>query len=107
MFHGGQVDSGRQVREVTLADFLRGAAWVRVGWSLQYYHNFTWFGLPVLQLPEDLLASDRIYQWVRPGFGQTGNNFYLNLDAVLTAYEQMLPSTDALDMISPIRGVGI
>jgi hypothetical protein len=59
------------------------------------------------QLPEDLLASDRIYQWVRPGFGQTGNNFYLNLDAVLTAYEQMLPSTDALDMISPIRGVGI
>jgi hypothetical protein len=25
--------------------------WVRVGWSLKYYHNFTWFGLPILQLP--------------------------------------------------------
>ena len=23
--------------------------WVRVGWSLKYYHNFSWFGLPILQ----------------------------------------------------------
>src|SRR6266700_3548803 len=41
-------------------------AWVRVGWSLQYYHNFTWFGLPVLQLPEDLLRLQEVIYAVRP-----------------------------------------
>ena len=41
-------------------------AWVRVGWSLQYYHNFTWFGLPVLQLPEDLLRLQEVIYALRP-----------------------------------------
>src|SRR5712691_6697809 len=40
--------------------------WVRVGWSLQYYHNFTWFGLPILQLPEDLLRLQEVIYAVRP-----------------------------------------
>ena len=41
-------------------------AWVRVGWSLQYYHNFTWFGLPVLQLPEDMLRLQEVIYALRP-----------------------------------------
>ncbi|MEO8049329.1 MAG: CmcI family methyltransferase [Acidobacteriota bacterium] len=41
-------------------------AWVRVGWSLQYYHNFTWFGLPVLQFPEDLLRLQEVIYALRP-----------------------------------------
>ena len=41
-------------------------AWVRVGWSLKYYHNFTWFGLPVLQLPEDLLRLQEVIYALRP-----------------------------------------
>jgi len=40
--------------------------WLRVGWSLQYYHNFTWFGLPILQLPEDLLRLQEVIYAVRP-----------------------------------------
>jgi cephalosporin hydroxylase len=40
--------------------------WVRVGWSLKYYHNFSWFGLPVLQLPEDLLRLQEVIYQVRP-----------------------------------------
>jgi cephalosporin hydroxylase len=40
--------------------------WVRVGWSLQHYHTFTWFGLPVLQLPEDLLRLQEVIYAVRP-----------------------------------------
>ena len=40
--------------------------WVRVGWSLQYYHNFTWFGLPVLQLPEDLLRLQEVIYALQP-----------------------------------------
>jgi cephalosporin hydroxylase len=42
--------------------------WVRVGWSLKYYHNFTWFGLPILQLPEDLLRLQEVIYTVRPAF---------------------------------------
>lgn len=41
-------------------------AWVRVGWSLEYYHTFSWFGLPVLQLPEDLLRLQEVIYEVRP-----------------------------------------
>ncbi len=40
--------------------------WVRVGWSLQYYLGFTWFGLPVLQLPEDLVRFQAAVYRVRP-----------------------------------------
>lgn len=40
--------------------------WVRVGWSLKYYHTFSWFGLPILQLPEDLLRLQEVVYTVRP-----------------------------------------
>src|SRR3954470_4597703 len=40
--------------------------WVRVGWSLQYYHTFSWFGLPILQLPEDLLRLQEVIFALRP-----------------------------------------
>src|ERR1700731_1770399 len=40
--------------------------WVRVGWSLKYYHNFSWFGLPILQLPEDLLRLQEVVYQLRP-----------------------------------------
>src|SRR5258705_8473522 len=40
--------------------------WVRVGWSLNYYHTFSWFGLPILQLPEDLLRLQEVVYAVRP-----------------------------------------
>jgi len=41
-------------------------AWVRVGWSLHYYHNFTWFGLPILQLPEDLVRLQEVIYALHP-----------------------------------------
>jgi cephalosporin hydroxylase len=40
--------------------------WTRVGWSLRYYHNFAWFGLPVLQMPEDLLRIQEVIYRLRP-----------------------------------------
>jgi cephalosporin hydroxylase len=40
--------------------------WVRVGWSLKYYHNFAWFGLPLLQLPEDVMRLQEVIYQVRP-----------------------------------------
>jgi cephalosporin hydroxylase len=40
--------------------------WLRVGWSLSYYMNFSWFGLPVLQIPEDLIRLQEVIHELRP-----------------------------------------
>lgn len=40
--------------------------WVRIGWSLRYYHTFTWFGRPVLQLPEDLIRVQEVVMLLKP-----------------------------------------
>jgi cephalosporin hydroxylase len=40
--------------------------WVRVGWALKQYFTFTWMGLPVLQLPEDLVRVQEVIATLRP-----------------------------------------
>ena len=40
--------------------------WVRIGWSLRYYHTFTWLGRPILQLPEDLIRIQEVAVSIRP-----------------------------------------
>ena len=40
--------------------------WVTVGWSLKYTYSFTWFGRPVIQLPEDLLRIQEVIYRVKP-----------------------------------------
>ena len=66
----GSPDTG--LPETTLGLFTKEAfeilsrEWLRVGWSLKYYHTFTWFGLPILQLPEDLLRLQEVIYAVRP-----------------------------------------
>lgn len=58
------------------------------------------------QLPQDLLASDRMYQWVRPGFVRNGSNSYVNVDALVTAFAGQLFSSTDLAALSPIRAIG-
>lgn len=41
---------------------------MRVGWSLNYYHRFQWMGVPILQLPEDLIRLQEVFYRVRPDF---------------------------------------
>ncbi len=40
--------------------------WLRVGWSLEYYFTFSWMGLPIVQLPEDLLRLQEVLFELRP-----------------------------------------
>jgi cephalosporin hydroxylase len=40
--------------------------WIRVGWSLRYYQNFSWLGHAVLQMPEDLVRLQEVVYRVRP-----------------------------------------
>jgi cephalosporin hydroxylase len=40
--------------------------WVRVGWALGQYFTFSWMGLPILQLPEDLLRVQEVIGELQP-----------------------------------------
>ena len=39
---------------------------MRVGWALSYYYTFSWSGLPILQLPEDLVRLQEVIAALRP-----------------------------------------
>jgi cephalosporin hydroxylase len=40
--------------------------WLRSGWQQRVSYRFTWMGVPVIQLPEDLLAMQTVIHRVRP-----------------------------------------
>lgn len=41
-------------------------AWLRVGWANRYSYAFTWFGRPIIQLPEDLIRLQELVYQVKP-----------------------------------------
>jgi cephalosporin hydroxylase len=40
--------------------------WVRTGWAVNYYFTLSWFGLPILQLPEDLIRLQEVVNTLQP-----------------------------------------
>jgi cephalosporin hydroxylase len=40
--------------------------WVRVGWNQRYQYTFSWFGRPVIQLPEDLIRVQEVIYSIKP-----------------------------------------
>jgi cephalosporin hydroxylase len=40
--------------------------WLKVGWDQKYPYTFTWFGRPVIQLPEDMLRLQEVLYQVKP-----------------------------------------
>lgn len=40
--------------------------WVKVGWNERYPYSFTWFGRPIIQLPEDMVRSQEVIYRVKP-----------------------------------------
>ena len=41
-------------------------AWLRAGWDVKYSYSFTWFGRPIIQLPEDLIRIQEVIFSVKP-----------------------------------------
>jgi len=41
-------------------------AWLRCGWDSKYVYSFTWFGRPIIQLPEDLVRIQELIYRVQP-----------------------------------------
>jgi cephalosporin hydroxylase len=40
--------------------------WVNVGWALKYTYGFTWFGRPIIQLPDDLIRIQEVIYRIKP-----------------------------------------
>jgi cephalosporin hydroxylase len=41
-------------------------AWLRSGWANRYSYTFTWFGRPIIQLPEDLIRLQELVYQLKP-----------------------------------------
>jgi cephalosporin hydroxylase len=41
-------------------------AWLRSGWDNKYVYSFSWFGRPIIQLPEDMIRLQEIIFAVQP-----------------------------------------
>jgi len=40
--------------------------WVTVGWGQKYSYGFTWFGVPLIQLPEDVIRIQEVIYRLKP-----------------------------------------
>lgn len=40
--------------------------WLRSGWDTKYVYGFTWFGRPIIQLPEDMIRIQEVIYRVKP-----------------------------------------
>ena len=45
---------------------LLSSLWLRSGWDLKYVYSFTWFGRPIIQLPEDMFRIQEIIFSIKP-----------------------------------------
>lgn len=64
------IEEGGRFREIPLysqeAFELISKEWVLAGWAMHYYTTFSWLGLPILQLPDDLVRLQEVIASVRP-----------------------------------------
>ncbi len=40
--------------------------WLRLGWNQKHTYTFTWFGRPIIQLPEDLIRVQEVIYRLKP-----------------------------------------
>lgn len=40
--------------------------WLKVGWDQKYVYTFSWFGRPVIQLPEDMIRMQEVIYRLKP-----------------------------------------
>src|SRR6187200_2402754 len=40
--------------------------WLKVGWNQKYTYTFSWFGRPVIQLPDDMIRLQEVIHRVAP-----------------------------------------
>jgi cephalosporin hydroxylase len=66
--HGHNGHSVTMTLDDPAAFALISQAWLRCGWDCKHVYSFTWFGRPIVQLPEDMLRIQEVIYRVRPDF---------------------------------------
>lgn len=62
-------DGGKEIRySLDSAEGFAAAsrAWVRATWDSKYIYSFSWFGRPVIQLPDDMMRIQEVIYAVKP-----------------------------------------
>jgi hypothetical protein len=82
-------------------------------WQAQAVADDGWLALNVVpasvgpeNVPQEMLASDRHYHWLRPAFDAAATNVYLDLTPVWSMARQSGQAADALSALEPVRVVG-
>lgn len=44
----------------------KGKSWFKDSWNYEYIYHFNWLGLPIIQLPQDIIALQEIIWKVKP-----------------------------------------
>jgi hypothetical protein len=58
------------------------------------------------QIPQDELASDRMYQWMRPGFNKDATNVYVNLKTLMDWGQTQGDFSEELAQLEPLQAIG-
>ncbi|MDI3470237.1 MAG: Cephalosporin hydroxylase [Pseudolabrys sp.] len=45
---------------------LLSSLWLKTGWNQKYTYTFTWFGVPIIQLPDDMIRYQEIVFRLKP-----------------------------------------
>jgi cephalosporin hydroxylase len=65
-----QVQDGQDTRDVDIYDSnsldLLAQLWTRAGWNQRQSYECTWLGVPIIQLPEDILMMQELIYKIRP-----------------------------------------
>ena len=64
------IQNGNDVKTTNLyskeAFELISEQWVKVGWNEKYEYTFSWFGRPMIQLPEDIVRMQEVIYNIKP-----------------------------------------
>jgi len=94
-------------------DLITGSVGDDDTWQHQVVTDGDWTAINVLpasidisQEQQQVLASDRLYQSVRPALAQDGSNLYINVGALLAWGQEQGATTEELAALGQIRAIG-